>query len=154
MAESFLQRMGRRPALLALLLQLLALCAVLLLHRGLLLAGLAVPLVVLIGLQGTLAALLSWRCGQASWWWLIHLLFVPGLWLAAHWQVAPGWLITALLLVLLLNWNSLGERVPLYLTGRRTERELQGLLADMPPALRLVDLGCGLAGTRCRLAAR
>ena len=154
MAESFLQRMGRRPALLALLLQLLAVCAVLLLHRGLLLAGLAVPLVVLIGLQGTLAALLSWRCGQASWWWLIHLLFVPGLWLAAHWQVAPGWLLAALLLVLLLNWNSLGERVPLYLTGRRTERELQGLLADLPPTLRMVDLGCGLAGTLCRLAER
>ena len=35
MAESFLQRMGRRPALLALLLQLLALCVVLLLHRAL-----------------------------------------------------------------------------------------------------------------------
>ena len=82
--------MGQRPALLALLAAATgAVCGAAAALRLLLLARRLAGQCLWqcwLGLQGVLAALLSWRCGQASWWWLINLLFVPGLWLAAHWQ--------------------------------------------------------------------
>lgn len=103
-------------------------------------------------LQGGCAALLGHGLGLSRWWLAINLGFMPAL-AAVFWLQVPAWLPPAgLLVVLLLNWNALGERVPLYLTGRVTERRLQALLAERPAGFRFVDLGCGLAGTLARLS--
>jgi SAM-dependent methyltransferase len=145
---------ARRPALFGLLVQLVALGAALALHRGLRLCGVALPLPWLAVVQGLLAAALSAGFRQSRWWWLIQALFLPLLLAVNSLDLWAGWWLIALLLVALLHWNSFGERVPLYLTGRRTERALFGVLDALPNTLRFVDLGCGLAGTLRRLARR
>ncbi len=143
------------PALRALLAQLAALAIViallwvahhLLAYRpSLLSAGL---------LQGLLAAVLGKRLGLSAWWLPINLLFVPGLLLLNGQQLPPALLLSAFVLLLLLNWNSLRERVPLYLSGQNTLRELEQLLAALPANLRFIDLGCGLAGALAKLSKR
>lgn len=144
---------GRYPAALALLAQL---SAVLLLGGAVfVLAQLGSwrPSWLAAGLaQGLLAASLGrWLGLSRSWWWL-NLLFVPGL-LVASGAPLPSWVFLAgFLLLALFNWNSVGERVPLYLSGARCRRQLALLLARRAPVFRFVDLGCGPAGTLLALA--
>lgn len=141
------------PALLALCVQL---CATLLI-------GLAVYLVaqgaswrptwLAAGLlQGLLAASLARYLGLSRWWCWLNLLFVPALLLASG-APLPSWVFLAgFFLLLLLNWNSFGEQVPLYLTGSGTRKQLASLLAQQPERFRFVDLGCGPAGALLSLA--
>ena len=158
MSTSFaaLHRLGERyPALLALLIQFLVT----------LLLGTAIVIVVqlfhwrpsLLGaglLHGLLAAWLARSFGLSRWWCWLNLLFVPGLLLASG-APLPSWLfLVGFLLLLLLNWNSFGERVPLYLTGSAGRRELAQLLSERGEAFSFVDLGCGPAGTLLWLARR
>jgi SAM-dependent methyltransferase len=103
-------------------------------------------------LQGLLAATLGRRLGLARWWWWLNLLFVPGLLLVSG-AALPAWVfLLGFVLLLLLNWNSLGERVPLYLTGSGARQQLAQLLAEQPQSFRFIDLGCGPAGTLLALA--
>ncbi len=104
--------------------------------------------------QGLLAASLGAWLGLARWWWWLNLLFVPALLLASG-APLPSWVfLAAFLLILLLNWNSLGERVPLYLSGAPTRQRLVALLSERAPDFRFVDLGCGPGGTLLHLARR
>lgn len=105
-------------------------------------------------LQGLLAALLGQRLGLSSWWLPINLLFVPALLVLNGQQLPPMLLLGAFVLLLLLNWNSLRERVPLYLSGQKTIAELETLLQPLPANLRFIDLGCGLAGSLYKLSQR
>lgn len=105
-------------------------------------------------LQGLLAALLGQRLGLSSWWLPINLLFVPALLVLNGQQLPPMLLLGAFVLLLLLNWNSLRERVPLYLSGQKTIAELEQLLQPLPANLRFIDLGCGLAGSLYQLSRR
>lgn len=111
------------------------------------------PEALLVGLlQGLLAATLGRCLGLALWWWWLNLAFVPSLLLASG-AALPAWLfLLGFVLLLLFNWNSLGERVPLYLTGAGAREELVRLLAKRGEAFRFVDLGCGPAGTLLALA--
>ncbi len=149
-----LNELGRRvPLLLALLLQLVASALVMAL---VLLAVKALhwrpPLLGAALLQGALAASLGRWLGLSPWWLPINLAFVPAL-LALNAGDLPRWVpLAGFLGLLLLNWNSLGERVPLYLTGRRGERALSDLLRELPADFAFIDLGSGLGGTLCRLA--
>ena len=146
---------GRYPALLALLAQL---CAALVVGGLITLAvqfsswrpsGLAAGL-----LQGLLAASVGRWFGLAPWWWWLNLGFVPAL-LLFNGAALPSWVfLVGFLLLLLGNWNSVGERVPLYLTGARSRQQLAGLLVRQPAGFRFVDLGCGPAGTLLWLARR
>jgi hypothetical protein len=103
-------------------------------------------------LQGLLAASLGRWLGLSRTWWWLNLIFVPAL-LVVSGAALPSWVFLAgFLLLALLNWNSVGERVPLYLSGPRCRRQLAELLARQAPAFRFVDLGCGPAGTLLRLA--
>lgn len=104
-------------------------------------------------LQGLLAAGLGrWLGLSRWWWWWLNLLFVPALLLVSG-AALPSWVFLAgFVLLLLLNWNSLGERVPLYLTGPRSRRELATLLAQQKPGFRFIDLGCGPGGSLLGLA--
>lgn len=145
----------RHPALRALLAQLGALLLVIALlltaHQllsyrpSLLAAGVT---------QGLLAALIGQRLGLSSWWLPINLLFVPALLVLNGQQLPPGLFLGAFVLLLLLNWNSLRERVPLYLSGQKTIAELEQLLQPLPANLRFIDLGCGLAGSLYQLSRR
>lgn len=143
----------RFPAVLALLAQLLA--AILLALMLIAVAQISAWRPGLLGValvQGLLAALIGQRLGLSLWWLPINLLFVPGL-LVLHGQaLAPSWWLGLFLLVLLLNWNSFRERVPLYLSGRKTQEQLVELLAQRAPGFSFIDLGSGLSGTLCRLA--
>lgn len=149
-----LRRLAQRyPALVALLAQLLAtamLAAIVLLANavagwrfGWLTAGL---------LQGLMAASIGRWLGLSRWWWWLNLAFVPAL-LAFGGAPLPSWVfLLAFVLLLLLNWNSFTERVPLYLTGAQGTQLLAEIVAQQPTALRFVDLGCGPGGPLLALA--
>ncbi|MBF6624358.1 MAG: class I SAM-dependent methyltransferase [Pseudomonas stutzeri] len=144
---------ARFPAVLALVSQLAALLATwLLLLLVARLAGLSVSLLVAAGLQGLLAALIGKLLGLPRWWLPINLGFVPGLVLLQDHSLPPWLLLSGFVALLLLNWNALFERVPLYLTGQAAEQLLMRQLARLPDGFRFIDLGSGLGGTLLRLA--
>ncbi|QFT20562.1 hypothetical protein FIV02_03105 [Pseudomonas sp. THAF187a] len=140
------------PLMRALLAQGLALALVVVLVYLLALLSWRLPLLSVALLQGMLAALIGWRLGLSRWWWWINLAFLPALLLAQRAEL-PAWLfLLGFVVLLLVNWNSLRERVPLYLSGRRAQQQLQRCLSEREPPLRFVDLGCGTAGTLLQLA--
>lgn len=143
----------RFAALRALLAQLAgALLAWLLLLGVVQLFGLRPGLLAAACLQGLCAALVGERLGLSPWWRPINLVFVPALVLLQDHGLPPWLLLAAFLVLLLLNWNALVERVPLYLTGASAEQQLIARLAELPAGFRFVDLGSGLGGTLSRLA--
>lgn len=145
--------LARFPALLALFCQVLALLLSWLLLLGLArLLGWHLGLLGAACLQGALAALIGQLLGLSRWWLPINLGFVPGLVLLQNHAVPPWLLLVGFLVLLMLNWNALTERVPLYLTGSAAELRLVERLATLPGQFRFVDLGCGLGGTLLRLS--
>lgn len=127
------------PILCALLAQLMAL--------GLLLSG----LISGTALQGMLAALFGLSL-RLPWWWLpINLLFPTVVIYTLSLQLPPWIFLVAFSLLLLFNWNSARERVPLYLSNRKTWQGIDTLL-PIKEQLHFVDLGSGLGGTLFYLA--
>ncbi len=144
---------SRYPALLALLAQLLALAALaLLVLLGAQFAGWRLTPWQAVLLQGALAAALGHWLGLRRWWLPLNLAFAPGLLALQSGQWPAWWFLVAFLLLLLVNWNSFRERVPLYLSGARTRQRLSERLAGLPADFRFIDLGCGLGGTLVQLA--
>lgn len=142
----------RLPVLRALLAQGLAAALVVVLVYLLALLPWRMSLFSVALLQGVLAAAIGWRLGLSRWWLWINLAFLPALLLAQRADL-PAWLfLLGFLLLLLVNWNSLREQVPLYLSGRKAQQYLQQCLSEREPTLRFVDLGCGAAGTLLQLA--
>lgn len=144
---------ARYPALLALFCQVASLLISWLLLLALArLADWHVSVLIAACVQGSIAALMGQRLGLSRWWLPINLGFVPGLVLLQD-HVLPPWLLLAgFIVLLLLNWNSLIERVPLYLTGKAVEQRLIRRLAQLPDGFRFIDMGSGLGGTLLRLA--
>lgn len=103
-------------------------------------------------LQGLLAATLAHYLGLSRWWCGLNLLFVPALLLANGAPLSSWVFLGGFVLLLLLNWNSFGERVPLYLTAAGTRQHLRAVLDQYPATFRFIDLGCGPAGTLLSLA--
>jgi hypothetical protein len=98
-------------------------------------------------LQGILAAVIGKKIQLKRWWMIINLFFVPALIFFNTFQI-PRWsFLVGFFVILLLNWNSLKERVPLYLTGNKTQELLAGILKNNKQGFSFVDLGSGLAGT-------
>lgn len=146
---------GRYPALGALLAQVLA-CMVVAIAvvAALQLGGWRFSALTVGLVQGAVAAWLARRMGLSVWWWGLNLAFVPAVLLASG-AALPSWLfLLGFVLVLLFNWNSISERVPLYLTGARSTDALATWLERRAPDFRFVDLGCGPAGALLRLARR
>ncbi|MDH0897349.1 MULTISPECIES: class I SAM-dependent methyltransferase [unclassified Pseudomonas] len=102
--------------------------------------------------QGALAAAFGHWLGLRRWWLALNLAFVPGLLALQSREWPAWWFLAAFLLLLLINWNSFRERVPLYLSGAATRQRLSRRLATLPEDFRFVDLGCGLGGTLAQLA--
>lgn len=149
--EGSLQRPWRRVVLAQGLAVVLLLAAV---YGLALLSSLRLPLWQAALAQGALAAAIGWRLGLSRWWLGINLAFLPALWLLQQ-AALPGWLyLLGFVLLLLVNWNSLHERVPLYLSGTRARQQLGDWLAAREAPPRFVDLGCGTAGTLLHLARR
>ncbi|MAE23130.1 MAG: trans-aconitate methyltransferase [Pseudomonas sp.] len=144
----------RLPLLRALLAQGLALALVVVLVYLLALLPWRMSLFSVALLQGVVAAGIGWRLGLSRWWLWINLAFLPAL-LVMQRADLPAWLfLLGFVLLLLVNWNSLREQVPLYLSGRKAQQRLQQCLSEREPPLRFVDLGCGTAGTVLQLARR
>jgi len=144
----------RRPLVAALAAQaiaaMLAFALTWVLGRG---AGISLPLPLIVGGQGVVAAIIGSRLGLAPWWVPIHLI-APGAFAAAMLMDVPAWIFLAAFLgLLLVYWNAGDEQVPLYLTNRTTWRALSDLLPTKEGA-RFLDLGSGLGGTLGFLARR
>lgn len=104
-------------------------------------------------LEGLLAALLGLAL-RLPWWWLpINLLFPSAIAYTLSLSLPPWLFLIAFILLLLFNWNSARERVPLYLSNRRTWEGIAKLLPQREE-LRFIDLGSGLGGTLFHLAAQ
>lgn len=144
----------RLPLLRALLAQGLALALVVVLVYLLALLPWRMSLFSVALLQGVVAAVIGWRLGLSRWWLWINLAFLPAL-LVMQRADLPAWLfLLGFVLLLLVNWNSLREQVPLYLSGRKAQQRLQQFMSEREPPLCFVDLGCGTAGTVLQLARR
>jgi hypothetical protein len=103
-----------------------------------------VPLLGVLIVQGVAAALISHFIGLARWW-LVLQIALPPAGLALHQSSTPAWVYLAVVVLLaVVFWNTLGERVPLYLTNRRTIDAIDALLPKAQ-TFRFVDIGCGLA---------
>ncbi|HCW96485.1 MAG TPA: trans-aconitate methyltransferase [Pseudomonas sp.] len=143
----------RLPVLVALFAQVIAVVIVWLLLYTLALAfGLRLGGIPAALLQGAVAAAVGQCLGLSKWWLPINLGFVPGLLLVQEQALPPSLLLAGFGLLLALNWNAIGERVPLYLTGRAAEQRLLQHLEQRPAGFTFIDLGCGLGGTLARLA--
>ncbi len=111
----------------------------------------AVPRLYVLLAQGGMAALASHLVGL-RWWWLPIQFLLPPAVLLANELGLPSWLYLALFVILaLIFWNSVRDRVPLYLSNRATAAAVVGLL---PPesGIRVIDLGGGFGGLAAGLA--
>ena len=147
--------MRRHPLFAALL--ALALAGVLTVAAGwlLVLVGLRpMPALAALGLHSCLAAFLGRRLGLRRGWLFFPAAFLPAL-VALHSLDLPTWIYLAVFgLILAFHWNSLGERVPLYLSNSAARQKLTGLLQRRAPDFAFIDLGCGFGGTLFHLARR
>ncbi len=112
------------------------------------LPGVDLPL-ILAG-QGIIAAVLGLKWGLPRWWVPLQLV-LPGAAGAALMLGLPSWVFLAIFAVLaLVFWNASDQRVPLYLSNRKT----WAALAQLMPAddSRFIDIGCGIGGTLTSLA--
>jgi len=142
-----------RPLVLALAAQALAAATVfagaVALDAG---AGVKLPLIALLAVQGVGAAELGRRFGLANWWLPIHMVVPFAVAAALLWRLPPWVFLAAFVFLLLFYWNSVAG-VPLYLTNRATRATLSGLLPETP-GFRFIDLGSGFGGPLIDLAGR
>jgi hypothetical protein len=108
-----------------------------------------IPL-LLVMLQGAIAAMISFRQAAPLWWLPIHLAFAPLAFGVSALDIPPGWFLAAFVLLLLVFWRTDRSRVPLYLTNRMTAAALLKCLPTAPG--QIVDLGCGDGGLLRHLA--
>ncbi len=109
------------------------------------------PPALLLLAQGVVAATLGQLLKLPRWWLPINLALPLACWQLWLLQL-PSWVyLLGFLLLLLVNWNSHREGVPLYLSNRKTWQALAGYLQEQPPS-HFVDLGSGTGGTLFYLA--
>jgi hypothetical protein len=141
----------RAPVLTALAAQVLAfiLCfgLALAVRRG---GGPVFDLPLILAGQGVVAAVLALKWGLPRWWVPLQMV-LPAAAGAALMLELPSWVFLATFAILaLVFWNASGERVPLYLSNRRTWSALAQLLPAN--ASTFIDIGCGIGGTLTSLA--
>lgn len=142
------------PAVQALLLQVAALFAVLLITFGLeAIFNLSLSILAAALAQGAIAAVLSFRRKLASWWLVIQFLFPVVLVLALSLQLPPSLFLGAFLVFLLLYWSTFRTQVPFYPSRPSTWQAVEGLLPD-DGNIRFIDIGSGLGGLSLYLARR
>ena len=111
------------------------------------------PLYPLLFLQGGLAALLGHLLGLPRWWIAINLLLPPAAGYALTFGL-PSWVyLAAFVALVIVFWNSGKDRVPFFLTNKKTAEEILNLIPT-DRAIKFIDLGCGTGGLLLRLAAQ
>lgn len=134
------------PAIVALLTQVFSAIVVFVLLRG------QFSLEVAVIFQGIIAAIITKILKLNLWWIIINLLFVPTVFFINHFEL-PRWIfLVGFFILLLMNWNSFKDRVPLYLTGDQTIKKLIEILEKEKNGFKFIDLGSGLAGTLYELS--
>lgn len=104
-------------------------------------------------LQGSFAAMAGRWLKLPYWWVPINLLLPLAIVTTLALQLPPWMYLLAFVALLLIQWNSGTERVPLYLSNRKTWQQLEQLL-PVGTAVRFIDVGSGLGGTLLYLARR
>lgn len=142
---------GRWPVLSAIAAQLIAGALVLAAAKGGGAFGLSIHLQAILAAQGVLAALIG-HGFKLDWWWApIHLAVPYTIWGALALGL-PGWVYPTAFFALLLVFAGAGrDRVPLYLSNRKTIDALAALLPKQD-GFQFIDLGCGLGGPLRELA--
>ncbi|WP_420550069.1 hypothetical protein [Curvivirga sp.] len=86
-------------------------------------------------------------------WWIAIFAILPTAYLIMEGQSFPIWVYPTLAGgLLLLNWNSFGDRVPLYLSNRKTVETLSQFIDDKIETQKFYDLGCGVGSALIPLA--
>jgi SAM-dependent methyltransferase len=103
--------------------------------------------------QGVIAAGLSRAARQPVWWWGLHFLFLPFIFMAQQAQF-PAWIyLVAFLLLVLFYWSSFRTRVPLFLSDRKAWQAVMPLLPQ-DADFRFIDLGSGFGDVPFYLESR
>ena len=142
-----------KPAVAALLIQVVAFPLTLAVTWLLASAGLPMSYLIVALVQGSIAAGLSWWRGLASWWRAIQLLFPMALLGTAQLAIPPTVFLAIFLFLLLLYWSTYRTQVPYYPSNRRVWNAVAGLLPPSGP-VRVIDIGSGLGGLVLDLQAR
>ncbi|MBL4906030.1 MAG: hypothetical protein JKX94_01145 [Sneathiella sp.] len=115
--------------------------------------GYVLPLFWLMLVQGALSASITFLLRLPYWWVCIQVVAPPLLVLGMALDL-PLWVFPVLLaLLLMIFWNVVINRVPLYLTNNLTVDKLDDLLPKKA-GLKVVDLGSGFGGTMRQLASK
>lgn len=131
------------PALVALLVQCLALLAIVL-------AANAIPAQIFgifewAILQGITAATISYLLKMPLWWLPIHFVFTPAIIATLMLDISPLWFFGAFIATVLIYGKTYQTQVPLYLTSREAAKTLTTLLPEQKK-FTFIDLGCGHGG--------
>ena len=109
------------------------------------------PIAIAAGI-GVIAGFIGLGLGLARAWFALQLL-LPLAVGGTLWLNVSSWAYLAIFVALILvYWNSAGERVPLYLTNALTREAIVDLIP--PEATAFADLGCGLGGVILHVARR
>ncbi|TCS64244.1 class I SAM-dependent methyltransferase [Varunaivibrio sulfuroxidans] len=111
----------------------------------------AIPIPILVLTQGFAAALFS-RLFALEWWWSAIQLLLPIFVFGISAFPLPGWIFPLIIVVwVLVFWNSVFGRVPLFLTNATTAKALAQYIAPYRDA-RVLDAGHGFAGVLLALS--
>jgi len=91
--------------------------------------------------SGAFAFLMARAARQPWWWQVIHLLFVPALWIGLQLDIAPIWYLGGFFLLLGVLWGDASDRVLLYLSSAKTATQLARLA---PQKARFIDIDAGI----------
>jgi hypothetical protein len=140
---------GLPPALVALLVQLLALSVVLLLVATALLQQWRIFEWAV--LQGLIAASISYPLKLSIWWIPIQLLFTPALVATLALALSPLWFFAGFLLIVLIYGKTYQTQVPLFFSSQEAAQALASLLPSQKN-FSFIDVGCGYGGLLNKLA--
>lgn len=96
-------------------------------------------------MQGVIAAAIAHRLGMAVWWQPVHLVFTPALVAALALGWSPLWFLGGFLLLALVYGKIHQTRAPLYLSSRAAVKALASLL-PRHRGFSFIDLGSGCGG--------
>jgi hypothetical protein len=105
----------------------------------------------LVGLQATIAGLMSMAIRQPAWWLPIHLSFLPAIWLTQALALPSAVFLGVFLLLLLIFWGTIKGEVPLFLSSPAVNAALLEIIAAENPT-NLIELGAGIGSVVVPLA--
>ena len=144
-------RMKAPPALIAILIQGLALVVAALLCRFLeQISGVATPWLALFILQGVCAYCLSVLAGMARWWRYIQLFFPLSIWLAMQWDIPAHYYFLGFAVFAMLFWSVFLTQVPFYPSRPAVWMAVAQLLPNQ--RIRILEIGSGLGNFAIHMA--